>query len=157
MFRNFDKDISVPSSGEKPPLIINSKSHNCLSVSTIAGSFSASATSSACFGASRASRSFRTPPWGGFAIEPVQVQDYPHTTFFLTEKSVLNLKILWESTCFFKTWYEKDRNNNIVIRDAGIHNLERLSLTARVPIASLENQPLRMSSNLYRFPFCLFL
>jgi hypothetical protein len=51
-----------PSSGEKPPLRINSRSHNCLSVRTIAGSVSASASSSFLRGASRAMRSFRTPP-----------------------------------------------------------------------------------------------
>lgn len=59
---------NAPSSGEKPPFSINSRSHNCLSVSTIAGKVSASAESSSCRGASRARRSLRTPPWGLFAI-----------------------------------------------------------------------------------------
>jgi hypothetical protein len=36
---------NVPSRGEKPPLRINSRSQSCLSVRTIAGSFSASAAS----------------------------------------------------------------------------------------------------------------
>jgi hypothetical protein len=51
-----------PSNGEKPPLRINSKSQSWRSVSTIAGSVSASATSSFLRGASRAMRSLRTPP-----------------------------------------------------------------------------------------------
>jgi hypothetical protein len=48
---------NTPSRGEKPPLRINSKSQSCLSVKTIAGSFSASAASWSCLCASRARRS----------------------------------------------------------------------------------------------------
>ena len=51
---------TVPSRGEKPPLRSNSKSQSCLSVRAIAGSFSASAASSACRGWSRARRSLLT-------------------------------------------------------------------------------------------------
>lgn len=61
-------DSNEPSKGEKAPFISSSRSHNCLSVKTMAGKFSASASSSACFDVSLASRSFRTPPWGEFAI-----------------------------------------------------------------------------------------
>lgn len=55
-------DLNAPSSGEKPPFRMSSKSHSCLSVSTMACSFSASSESSLRRGASRAIRSLRTPP-----------------------------------------------------------------------------------------------
>jgi hypothetical protein len=63
----------VPSKGEKPPLRISSKSQSCLSVSTIAGKVSASASSSFRRGASREIRSLRIPPvncqFQGFLFE----------------------------------------------------------------------------------------
>jgi hypothetical protein len=57
-----------PSRGEKPPLRINSRSQSWRSLRRRDGRVSASAESSACRGWSRASRSLRMPPWGGFAI-----------------------------------------------------------------------------------------
>jgi hypothetical protein len=51
------KEAILPSRGEKPPLRSNSKSQSCRSDRTMAGSFSASAASSACRGASLARRS----------------------------------------------------------------------------------------------------
>jgi hypothetical protein len=57
-----------PSRGEKPPFSSNSRSQSWRSVKTTAGRVSASASSSAWRGRSRASRSLRTPPWGEFAM-----------------------------------------------------------------------------------------
>ena len=82
---NTNTNTNIPSRGEKPPLRINSKSHNCLSESIMAGNVSASAVSCACLGKSRARRSLgnllawqlctewrradlSSPPWGEFAM-----------------------------------------------------------------------------------------
>jgi hypothetical protein len=62
-----------PSRGEKPPDMINSRSQSCRSVRTIAARVSASAESSECLGASRADKSFRTPPCGGLAVKSYMV------------------------------------------------------------------------------------
>jgi hypothetical protein len=51
-----------PSRGEKPPLMISSRSQSWRSLRTMAGSFSDSARSSSRRGASRAMRSLRIPP-----------------------------------------------------------------------------------------------
>lgn len=64
----FQQLVVIPSRGEKPPFMMSSRSHSCRSVRTMAGSFSASAASSSRRGASRATRSLRMPPWGGFAM-----------------------------------------------------------------------------------------
>ena len=58
----------IPSRGLKPPVIISSRSHNCLSERTKADSDSASAASCDLLGASRTMRSFNCPPCGGFAM-----------------------------------------------------------------------------------------
>lgn len=66
----------APSRGEKPPLRISSRSQSCLSVRTMDGRVSASATSSAWRYASRTRRSFRSPPWGGLAFGMRSAQAY---------------------------------------------------------------------------------
>lgn len=63
---------------------INSRSQSCLSLSNSDGSVSASASSSACLGKSRASRSLRTPPCGVFAMAKVELRYFPQS--FLAEK-----------------------------------------------------------------------
>jgi hypothetical protein len=56
------KLANTPSSGEKPPFRISSKSQSCLSLSTMAGRPSASAYSSLRRGKSRAIKSLSAPP-----------------------------------------------------------------------------------------------